>query len=64
MYWSGNPFSIPLELCYITEREISKAQQYFCGANCHFQNLFPLLFARDKTGYLHHKPQLNTKPED
>ena len=34
MYRSGDPFTIPLELCYITKRETSKAQ--FCIAICHF----------------------------
>ena len=56
MYRSGDPFTIPLELYYITKRETSKAKTVSCG-----DLSFPKHFARGKTRNPHSKPNLNTK---
>ena len=58
MYRSGDPITIPLELCYITKRETSKAQ---------IELVEPFVISKTRSFYfllyLHSKPHLNTKRE-
>ena len=63
MYMSGDPITMSLELCFITKRETSKAQQYFV-VRFVISKICSLYFLLGVRQYLHSKPHLNTKHED